>query len=913
MLDWKSEIEKRLGDSRIPPPAERDVIQELAEHLEDRYAELLSSGLEEGAAREAVLAELENLDRVTAALPCARRESRSGNPAAGQPASRSLIADLGRDLRYGWRVIRKSPVFTVFAIGTLGVGIGANTTVFTIINTLLLHPLPAGDPSGLAAFYDTGAKESQQQGGRLPLSYANFEDYAQRQECFRAVAAFTSPLVLTLAGRTGPERVFGEFVTKQYFDSLALKPAVGRFFLPSEDGEPGSAPVAVLSYNAWKARFGGAPDSLGRTLELNKVAFTIIGVAPKGFLGVSALFGPDIWLPATMCERAFPAEFRAALSDRSKRLFRGVGRLRDGFSLRRAQANLDTVAAALAGEYPDTNEGHGISVRPITDELFSGGGSSGGLVLAGAVLFFIVLLVLGIACSNVANLLLARAVSRRQEISVRLAIGANRGRLVRQMLTESVLLSLLSCLAGLGLGYAGCRFVWSFVPEEVVPNMVAPSLDVGVLVFAVLLSLLTAVLFGLAPAVRASRTDVVTGLKEETRGAGRSRRSLNFANVLLAGQVAFSLLCLITAALFFRSIQRAYTIDPGFQTDHLALMMMNPIQAGYDQPRVKEFYRGARERVSSLPGVASVAWASRLPFWNSPSRSIAIEGAEPRRKSDAIATVVFIVDTDYFPTMNIPLVAGRQFSDSDREESFPAAIINQALAQRHWPGGDALGHRFRFAGDNTWRQVVGVVKNADYTTLGEAPQPCVYLPMRQNFSEGMTLYVRSQGDPASLLSQIQREIRNFDSEIDVSDVRTGAKLIDQVLWGARVGVALLGVFGSLALVLASVGLYGVMAYSVSRRRREIGMRMALGASSAAVLRLIIADGMLLVGCGIAAGLGASLLVGRVLSRMLFGISSTDPISLASAAVALIAVALAACYLPARSATHIDPIAALRDI
>ncbi len=913
MPDWKTEIENRLKAIPRGRAMDPDIIQEFAQHLEDRYHELLSSGLEEHAARTTVLAELQNLERVPPQLPSSKRERSPQSAEPGTPSSGSLLADLGRDLRYGWRMIRRSPAFMLFAVLSLGLGIGANTTVFTIINTLLLHPLPIGDSSHLVALSDAPVKGTGPASTEPPLAYANFQDYAVRQKCFQSVAAFTWPQVLTFEDKSGPERMFGELVTQPYFSTLGLQPALGRFFLSSEASEPGSAPVAVLSYGAWQARFGGTRDVLGRTLELNHVPFTVVGVAPKGFLGLSAVFGPDVWLPATMAERVFPAEFRSALSDRSKAIFYGLARLRHGTSMQQAQANLDTLSAALAQEYPETNSGHGVRVRPITDQLYFGAGGTGGLALASTVLLVIVMLVLGIACSNVANLLLARATSRRQEIGVRLAIGAGRGRVIRQMLAESLLLSLFSCAAGLGFGYAGCRYVWSFVPAEVIDNMVAPRLDAGVLGFAVALSLLTAVMFGLAPALRASRIDVVAALKEETRAAGRSRRIVSFTQVLLAGQVAFSLLCLIVAALFFRSIERAYTIDPGFQVDHLGVVMINAAQAGYDPPRVKEFYRLGRERVATLPGVASVSWASGMPFWNSSAHSIEIEGAAPRAKSEAISTVLITVDTDYFSTMGIPVVAGRTFNDDDREESLPVAIINQALAAQQWPGANPIGRHFRFTGDKTWREVVGVVKNANYSTLGEPPQACVYLPLRQNYSGGMTLYVRSAGSPSGVLPAIQHEIRDLDSNIEVSDARTGSKLIDQVLWGPRVGVALLGVFGSLALVLASVGLYGVMAYSVGRRRREIGVRMALGAPRSDVLRLIIFEGMKVVGYGILVGLTAALLVGRLLSRMLFGISPADPLSYASACLALIAVALGACYLPARSATRIDPMTVLREI
>ena len=901
MPDWKREIESRLDQSGTDPASQYDLVQELAQHLEDRYQDLIAGGSAESAARASVLAELHDMQQVR------RAHTRPSALPPGAPPG-SVLSDLARDVRYGWRVIRKTPILTFFAIASLSLGIGANSTVFTIINTLLLHPLPVREPSRLVTVYETDV--SQRGRNHLPVSYANFEDYADQQRCFQGMAAFTPPLVLTIQRSAGSERVFGEFVTAQYFTSLGLSPAAGRFFLEEEDRHPGAAPVAILSYNAWQSRFGGSQEAIGRKVTLNRTVFTVVGVAPPGFLGISATFGPDLWLPATMAETASPMEFANALSDRAKPLFHTIGRLKSGFNLKSAQAQLETVSSNLRRQYPDSNEERAIAVRPITDELFSSSGGSNGVVFGSAVLLVIVALILGIACSNVANLLLARATARRQEIAVRLAIGANRGRIIRQMLAESLLLSVLSCAVGLAIGFAGCQFVWSFVPGDVVGNMVTPRLDGNVVAFSLALALITAFLFGLAPAMRASRPDVITALKEETRTAGRVKGSL--AGLLLVGQVAFSLVCLVTAALFFRSVQRAYKIDPGFDTRHLTIFMLNPAQAGYGEARVKEFYRAVRDQVSTLPGVSSVSWAAGPPFWHSAAHSVVIEGAEQRRKTAQFSSVVITVDTGYFRTMAIPLQKGRTFDDRDREETVPVAVINDALAREHWPTGDALGHRLQFAGEKTWRQVIGVVKNANYTTLGESPQPCVYTPLRQNFSEGMALYVKAEGDPSGLLSAVQREVRNLDSNIDINDVRTGQKLLDQVLWTPKVGVALLGVFGSLALVLASVGLYGVMAYAVSQRRREIGVRSALGASRVTVINLILGDGLRLVCYGVAAGLGAALLVGRALSRMLFGISSADPLSYAAASLTLIVVALIACYLPARAATRIDPMIALRD-
>lgn len=910
MPDWRSEVDKSLSGSGLDPADRCDLAEELTQHLEDRYRELLSGGEDEAAARRTVLGELGNMAGLRAPLARSRR-TRTPQSDLGAPRSGNF-GGFARDLRYGWRVMRRAPVFTLFAVLSLGLGIGANTTVFTIVNTLLLHPLPVDRPADLSALFETGRKGSKQAEAHLALPYADFEDYAKRQTSFRALAAFTPPVVMALRGAAGPERVFGEFVSKDYFGTLGIRPAIGRFFLPEEDTQPGSAPVAILSYNAWQLRFGGAPDVIGRLLVLNNVGFTVIGVAPERFLGVSAVFGPDVWLPATMAESAFPAEFAGAFSDRAKALFHGVGRLRPGSTREQAQADLETVAASLQKEYPSTNESRSISVRPIADELFSNMGGSGGLTFGSGILFAIVGLVLAIACANVANLLLARAVARRQEVAVRLAIGANRGRLVQQMLTESFLLSILSCVAGVGIGIAGCRFVWSFVPAEVAGNMISPRLDAGVLLFAFFASLFTGFLFGLAPALRASKTDVVSALKEETRIGGRVRRTARLMNALLVGQVAFSLVCLLTSVLFFRAIQRAWTIDPGFEFRHLGLWLVNPAQAGFGETRVKEFYREARERVAAMPGVASVSWSSGLPFWNTPGRSLVIQGVEQRAHSDAISTVTFTIDAGYFETVQIPLLRGRAVTENDREETAPVAVINEALAREHWPGGDALGHRFQFAGETVWRQVVGIVKNANYSSLGEHPQPCVYLPLGQNYSGDMILYVRADGDPANLLAAVQRELRNLNAAIVISDARTGTKLMEQVLWGPRVGVALLGVFGLLALTLASVGLYGVMAYSVSQRTREIGVRAALGASRPLLLRLVVGDGMRLVLYGVALGLGAAILAGRALSGMLFGLSTADPVSLALAGFTLISVALIACYLPARTAIRIDPAAALRD-
>lgn len=822
-----------------------------------------------------------------------------------------MASDLLRNTKYAMRSLGRAPAFSFFAILTLALGIGATTTVFTVVNTILLHPLPASDPSHLVSLYTTDAKGQKQSGSLLPTAYLNLKDYQSRNTALSSAGGFSPPLVLTLTENSGSERLFGQLVTSGYFESLGLEPFKGRFFLPGEISTPGSAPVAVLSYNAWKIRFHQDANIIGRIIVINEITFTAIGVAPEGFLGVSAIFGPDVWLPATMAAQVLPLPMQDILRDREKPFFQVVGRLKTGIDRSQAQANLQTIASSLQQEFPDANAGRTISVQPITTALFSSTGGEAGAKFVSAVLLAIVGLVLIIACSNVANLLMARAVRRQQEIAVRLAIGASRARLFRQLITESFVLAIFGGAVGIWVGYEGCRFLWSFRPPDVARNLADPKLDSTVFVFAFLLSIVTAFIFGVMPSLRASKTDLVNNLKEGSHLAAPSASSARLQKALLSGQVALSLVSLVAASLFFRAVQHAYTIDPGFDENHLAVFMMNPEQVGYDAVQLQAFHRDVKDRVSGLPGVAAASWASNMPFWSSASRGVSIEGQEQKRKSEMLNTVTNTVDVDYFKVMHIPLLDGRDFTDGDRDGSLPVVVINEDLARRYWPGGDAIGKRLRLVGDSVTRQVIGVVKNSNYTTLGEAPQPCIYLPLRQNPGATATLYVRAARDPESVLGEVQREVKALAPKVEISDIRTGARFMDQILWSARIVVSMLGVFGLLALILASVGLYGLLAYLVRGRQREIGVRMALGASRPAILLLVMRQGMVLVCSGVGIGLALSLLISRALAKMLFGLNPADPLSLAGASSALILVAALACYLPALAASRMDPMGALR--
>lgn len=911
MPDWRELIRNRIAPLRLKGTAESDLTEELAQHLEDSYRESRSGGSSEEEAYRKTISELDDIPALRAALERNQRMPKYDAVPAGDLGPGHFMEDLWRDLRYAFRTMRKSPMFVVFVVLTLALGIGANTTVFSVINTLILNPLPVPDSSTLASVGSAKVENASKSSAPLPFSYADLKDYQTLNGVFRSLAGYTSPRGVTLQAGGASQGMFTEFVTGNYFTTLGLSPARGRFFLPEEDTTPGAHAVAVMNYGTWQARFGGAKDIIGKTLRLNNVVFTVIGVAPPQFIGVNAIFGPDLWIPAAMVGQLLPNQMQAALSDRGKAAFLGVGRFKPGVMREQAAANMAAISSNLAHAYPAVDEGHTATVRPIREALFASSfGASTPILYASAGLLIVVGIVLLIACSNVANLLLARSAARQQEMAIRLAMGASRRRLVRQLLTESVLLGFLSGVLGSFIGYATLRLLFGALPGSA--NFVAPKLDATVFVYALLISLATGFLFGTVPAFKASRASVAETLKEEARTTGRSRKRVTLANALLVGQVAFSFLLLVTAALFLRSIGRAYDIDPGFQTTHLAVFTTNPGQAGYTKPLAKAFYKDARERIARMPEVESASWASNMPLWARAVNGLQIEGRQQRSQADKLTTIVNTVDRGYFATAGVAIDSGREFTISDQETSTPVAIVNEKLAHDYWPRGNALGKRIQAPGEKQMRQIVGVARTADYSAWAEPPQPCVYIPLEQNYSDAMILYVRSKADPRQILMPVRREVRAAGPQILIGGTLSGREIIDRGLFQARMGVALLSVFGFLALALASIGLYGIMAYSVNQRKREIGLRMAIGAARANVLRLILRQGMSLVIQGVLIGFVAALLVGRVLSRMLYGVSASDPLSVAGAAAVLLTVALLACYLPARWASRVDPLVVLRE-
>jgi putative ABC transport system permease protein len=820
------------------------------------------------------------------------------------------MENLFKDLAYAFRTIGRSPGFAAVAVLSLALGIGANTTIFTLVNALLLNPLPVSRPSELAAVLTVDEKNP----GVSTVSYPNYKDYRDKNDVFTGVAAYSFPnLVSMRASGDEPDQVFVEFATGNYFDLLGLEPSLGRFFLPEEDETPGSHPVAVLSHGLWKRKFGSDPKVLGSTIRLSGHPYTVVGVAPDGYKGVTVIFGPDLWVPTMMQLQLAPAQFKNFFDDRRALFFNVFGRLRPGVSLEQASANVGVISNALAQEYPEPNRGRSAKTVPLTEaSLFPGGpGGRQAIVLGSAVLMIIVGLVLLIACSNVANLMLAKAVARQKEVAIRLSMGAGRTRLMRQLLTESTVLGVLGGLVGILVAYVGRNFIWSFRPAFVANNLLQPTLDAHVFVFALAVSLATGLLFGLVPAIQASRFSVVEALKNDSRAVGGAERRFSLRNALVVVQVALSIVSLVAAGLFLRSASHAREIDPGFETKRLGIMLVNPGQGGYDQSRSERFYDDVLARVSSIPGLHSASFASNFPLFGGFQRSVFPEGIENQERQEGILVASNTVDVGFFDTFDVALLHGRDFTAADRKDSLPVAIVNEKMAEQFWPGEDAVGKRFRFYGNSFMTEVVGVVETTKIVTLGEDPQACFYVPLDQNFSDAMNLYLRTDGDPAPVMAAAQREIRAMDPLVPVINPLTVGEVIDQSLFAPKLAASLLGVMGGIALALASVGLYGVLAFRVAQRSREIGLRMALGAGRREVLRMVLGSAMSVVGVGVLIGLAAAFAVSRAVSSLLFGISTSDPTTFLGVTVLLTVVAFLASTLPALRASRVDPLVALR--
>ncbi len=821
---------------------------------------------------------------------------------------------LFQDMRYGFRMLFKSPGFTAVAALSLALGIGANTTIFTLINAIFLNPIPVENAPGLVTLYtiDARVKEDDAGGGNvlMPTSRPNFEDYRDHNSVFAGLVA-TSGLPLNLLQGGTPEQIGGEIVSGNYFSLLGVRPALGRAFLPEEDKIPGASPVVVLSHAFWTKRFGGDPGIVGGRLTLNGLPFTVVGVAPKGFLGTNLLQTPDLWVPMMMHKQVLAGFIADNFDDRRALTFNIFGRLKPDATIETAQAELRTIASNLEKEYPEPNRGRSVTLMPLAQTTIHPA-LRRAFIKAGGLLMTVVGLVLLIACANVANLLLARSTARRKEIAIRLSLGASRARLIRQLLTESLLLALLGGALGLLIAVWGRDLLLAFRPPQFFPNGLTLDLDGRVLGFTLAISLITGALFGIAPALQASRPDLVAELKERT-GSQAAHRGGRFSlrGALVVTQVALSLISLIGAGLFLRSMQNTQRIDPGFDAKNLLTVGFDLGAQGLDMVRGRAYHDRLLETIRALPGIRSAALSANPPIGGGIGRTIFPEGQAPNTGAVGQFATTNSIGRGYFTTLGIPIRRGRDFVETDREGAPRMVIINEAMAKHFWPGQEALGKRFKFFGDESFAEVVGVAENAKVESLTEDPQPIAYLPEMQAYEPAMVLNVRTEGDPRPLLDTVRRSAQALEPSMPLNNVQTAEDLIAASLWAPRMAAILLSIFGILALVLASVGIYGVMSYAVSQRTREFGIRMALGAQPSDVLTLVLRQGMRLVGLGVAIGLAAALWTTRLAAALLVGVSATDPATFAAIALLLASVAAFASFLPARRATRIDPTIALR--
>jgi len=817
-----------------------------------------------------------------------------------------MMASLWQDLRYSLRILVKSPGFTVSVIIALALGIGANTAIFSVVNAVLLRALPYENAERLLVIYGGGAQDAVID---APFSYPDFVDYKNGARTLEHVAAYSKSGTFISAGGDEPERVWGAEVSAELFPLLGVQPALGRFFTVEED-QPGGPSVVVLSHGLWQRRFGSDPRIVGREIKMGLAgrSYTVVGVAPPGFEFPISAEGADYYRPFTVITaRNDPS----VISNRGTRFMPVVASLKSGVALGQAAAELDTITNRLAVQYPDVNAGRRIRLISMHEDLV-GNIRPALLVLLGAVGF-----VLLIACANVANLSLVRASARGKEIAVRTALGASRWRLMQQLLTESLLLAFVSGALGLLLATWGVDLLKALAPGDI-PRLSEVGLDSRVLIFTLGISALTGVVFGLAPAWQASQFDLSISLKEGGRGSTEGARRNRTRSLLIVTEVALSLLLLVGAGLLLKSFVRLLNADPGYTAARVLTMLVPLPNTNYSSPEQQHaFFRQALERTRALSGVEAAAAVNVLPLGNRETRTtFNIDGRPPAAPETQVAARNPIITSDYFRAMNIPVRRGRAFTDRDAAAAPPVAVINEAFARRYFPNDEPLGQRLITDDENNNplppREIVGVVGNVRLGGLDEEVIPEFYVPFFQSSDGQMNLVVRSStSDPSVLASAVRGVIKEIDKSLAIWETRTMDERVAQSVAPRRFNALLLGCFAFVALVLATIGIYGVMAYSVTQRTHEIGIRMALGARSGDVLRLIVGRGMSLALIGVACGLVAAVAMTRVMRSLLYEVSTTDPLIFAGVAALLTLVALAACYVPARRAAKVDPMVALR--
>ncbi len=897
MPDWKEPIRRQLAGLSLAPAREAEIVEELAGHAEDRYWEILSGGVAEPEARRLALEEIAGHELLSNELRSIERLNAPEPVVLGAEGKARLLAGLGQDLRYGFRTLRKNPGFTAVAMLALALGIGANTAIFTVVNGVLLRPLAYPEPDRLLVIYETTAEFSQSS-----VAYPNFLDWRREGRAFADMGTYrTNGFNWTGAGQ--PEQISGDYVSASLFPALGVTPILGRSFLPEEDRQ-GAGCTVMLGNAFWKQRFGGSPDVLGKPLTLNAMSCSVVGVLPANFrLGdnIRVYVPIELWNSAELRDRQNHPGLRA------------IGRLKPGVSVEAAQAELASISSALARQYPASNAGHSVKLVRMKDDMV-GFIRPTLLLLVGAVGFVLI-----IACANVANLLLARSAARKREFAIRSALGAERRRVVRQLLTESVLLSLGGAALGLLLARLGVSLILAASPGSL-PRAAEIGIDPYVLLFTVAVAVVTGILFGLAPAFHSANANPQESLKEGTRAGGGRHRA---EGIFVAVEVGLAVILLAGAGLMMQSVWRLLQVDPGFNIRNILTtkVALSP-KVMTSAPGIRLAYRQLLDRVAAIPGVRSAAITTVVPLGDSDSEIPFWKGGGPQPPIDRMNSAMFyIVTPGYLAVMRFPLLRGRFLTDRDDLSAPPAVVIDDVMAMHVFPGQDAVGKQLSLMIIGTV-QVIGVVGHVKHWGLDSDDtakvRDQIYFPFLQVpdkfMSEavaGLTLTVRTGPEPLSLLSSVRAQVAGPTLDQPVYASRTMEQIVSESLAERRFTMLVLILFAAAALLLAAVGIYGVMSYAVTRRTHELGIRAALGSSRGEIVWLVLRQGMKVAAIGLAAGLVAAAVLTRFMAGLLYGVSPADPATLAAVALLLGGIALLACYLPARRATAVDPAIALR--
>jgi putative ABC transport system permease protein len=911
--EWKEEIAKRLASLKLDPGREAEIVDELSQHLEEHYQELLAGGASESDARRMVLHELGETESpgreqtlavatlgtrenpLARGLQQAEREAKPHSVAWGGGLRKNLVADLWQDLRYGLRQLRRNPGFTTVAVITLALGIGANTAIFSVVNAVLLRPLPYRDPSRLVMVYHVPPAKSFPGMTEFDVSPANYLDWRRQNHVFDPIAIYRWR-GLDLTATTHPETVNAAKVSADFLKVLGVEPKIGRVFAPEEE-QPGHANEVILGNAFWHTHFGANPNIVGRTIKFDEQAYTVIGVMPANFRYPS---WAQVWVPL-----GWTAEDRAI---RSEHNYWVMARLKRGVSLRQAQAEMNTISSRLAQQYPSDDAGWGALVVPLHEDLV-GGVRPALLILLGAVAF-----VLLIACSNVASLVLEKVMSRRKEIALRTALGATRSRVLRQILSETSILALAGGALGFFLARLTLALISTFLAHKL-PRTAEIRLDGWVLAFTLAISLVTGIVAGLAPAWHMTKLNINGALKEGFGRTSSDSGAMRTRNVLVVSEMALSLVLLAGATLLIRTLWTLRNSNPGFDPHNVLTfkLVVSPTEYPHPAQRIRFFDRVLR-RVRAVPGVEDAGAIDDLPLGgNGGNWPIAIEGRPARAVAEQPEVDTVMISPGYFRTLHIPLLRGRFFNESDRPGTQPVIVISQAMANRFWPHENPIGKRLTTAFDpGASLEVVGVVANVKSHTLADlAPRATMYIAILQLSDDVASLVVRTPVTPANMIPAITEAVHQVDRDQPMADIMPMDQVLNNSLSKARFNMTLLVSFAGLALALAAIGIYGVIAYSVAQRTHEMGIRMALGAQKQDILRLVVGQGLVLALIGIGAGIVAALGVTRLMASLLFGVKPTDPLTFLLVSLLLTAVALVASYIPARRAAEVDPMRALR--